>query len=82
MWLIACFVPADVAGMDSWWPADDKKFIIADTGCGDPYYMNLPLVQPDPLPVYVLYHDRGEMLKVADSLAEFIELCKRGRPVN
>ena len=79
---IAYFVPADAEQSESWWPAEDRKFIIADTGCGDPYYVELPLVQPDPLPVYVLYHDGGDTLKVADSLAEFIELCKRGRPVN
>jgi hypothetical protein len=79
--VIAYFVPADVEGMESWWPAEDKKFIIADTGCGDPYYVELSLVQPDPLPVYVLYHDGGDTLKVAGSLAEFIELCRRGRPI-
>lgn len=79
---IAYFVPADVEGMESWWPAEDRKFIIADTGCGDPYYVTLSLVQPDRLPVYVLYHDGGDTLKVADSLEEFVDACRIGRPID
>ncbi|MEX2027287.1 MAG: SMI1/KNR4 family protein [Pirellulaceae bacterium] len=77
---IGFFVPADVEGAKSWWPAEDKKLILADTGFGDPYYVELSLKQPNPLPVYVLYHDGGDTFKVADSLEEFIELCRSARP--
>ena len=80
--VIAYFVPADVEGMESWWPAQDRKFIIADTGCGDPYYVELSLRQPDPMPVYVSYHDFGDTLKVSDSLEEFNAWCRNGRPID
>ena len=78
---IAHFVPADAEQVDSFWPAQEKKFAIADTGFGDPYYVELSLLQPDPLPVYVLYHDGGETLKVCDSLEAFIEYCRKGQPL-
>ena len=77
---IAFFVPADVEGAKSWWAAEDRKFIFADTGFGDPYYVELSLTQPNPLPIYVLYHDGGDTFKVADSLEEFIGLCRAARP--
>src|SRR4030095_14744592 len=76
---VAFFVPADVEGMESWWPVEERKFIIADTGCGDPYYVELSLGQPDPLPVYVMYHDGGETLLVADSLEQFAEWCRQAK---
>jgi hypothetical protein len=78
---IAYFIPADVEGMESWWPAEDRKFIIADTGFGDPHYVELSLRQPDPLPVYVLYHDGGDTFKVSDSLEEFTAWCRNARPM-
>src|SRR5262245_6520513 len=77
---VSYFVPADMQGMESWWPAEEKKFILADTGCRDPYFVELSL-ESDELSVYVFYHDRGDTLRVADSLREFVALCKRGRPV-
>jgi SMI1/KNR4 family protein SUKH-1 len=79
---VAFFVPADARQSESWWPPEDRKFVIADTGHGDPYYVELSLRQPDSLPVYVHYHDFGDTLKVSDSLEEFIESCRRGRPVD
>lgn len=77
---IACFVPADAEQMETWWPPAERKFIIANSVCGDPYYVELPLTQPNPLPVYVLYHDGGDTFNVADSLEEFMELCRGARP--
>lgn len=70
------FTPADVEGAESWWPAEQRKFILADTGFGDPYYVELSLTQPNPLPVYVLYHDGGDTFKVTDSLEEFVARCR------
>lgn len=75
---IACFVPVDVESVESWWPAEDRKFIIVHTAGGDPYFVELSLIQPDPLPVFVTYHDGGDTLKVSDSLAQFVQFCRSG----
>jgi hypothetical protein len=74
-WYIESFHPAD--GSDHFWvPAPAGAFCFATTGFGDPYYVELE-PRGDDGPVFVHYHDGGDIVRIADTLAEFLAWPRR-----
>jgi len=73
-WHIECFHPADGRGEHFWVPSG--AFCFATTGFGDPYYIEAGPRGEDG-PVSVHYHDGGDVVRIADTLAEFLTWPRR-----
>jgi hypothetical protein len=67
------FVPANADAFDSeqWFDVPDGSFVFATTVFGDPFYVRLSESDKG-YPVYLLYHDGGDIELVAESVEEFV----------
>lgn len=73
-WHIESFHPADGRGDHFWVPAG--AFCFATTGFGDPYYVECgPRAEDGPVSVH--YHDGGDIVRIANNLAEFLSWPRR-----
>ena len=80
-WDVAGFQPADPDPIDlAWVGAPARSFCFAMTLTGDPYYVTLGQA-PDGGPVYVAFHDGGEIEQVAPNLATFLSWPRQRRQV-
>jgi hypothetical protein len=74
---IATFQPADAEGTESdHFGIPASAFCFATTKFGDPYYVEFRPRREDG-PVSVLYHDGGDIVRVANSLREFLAWPRR-----
>lgn len=73
-WHIDSFYPADGRASTFWVPAG--AFCFATTVFGDPYYVELGQHGEDG-PVSVHYHDGGDIVRIANTLAEFLTWPRR-----
>ena len=79
VWTVDRFCPADRDAIaEQWQELPRKSFTFAECE-GDPYYVILGGSAPDGGPVYHLYHDGGETVTVAPTLALFLECCRDAR---
>ena len=79
VWSIDRFCPADREALAEQWgelPRGSLTFAECD---GDPYYVVLGGTRADGGPVYHLFHDGGETVTVASSLALFLACCREAR---
>ncbi len=73
-WDIETFHPAD--GRADHFPVPAGAFCFATTGFGDPYYVELGPRGEDG-PVAVHYHDGGDVVRIANTLTEFLSWPRR-----
>ncbi len=71
---LAAFVPAndDAFDPEQWFDPPDDAFVFAVSTFGDPLFVRTG-EQANGLPVYVLFHDGGEIERIAEALEQFIE---------
>lgn len=79
VWSVDRFCPADRDAIAAQWQELPRKSFTFAECDGDPYYVILGGSAPDGGPVYHLYHDGGETVTVAPTLALFLECCRDAR---
>jgi hypothetical protein len=76
VWSVDRFCPADRDALaEQWEELPPKSFAFAECD-GDPYYVILGGSGADGGPVYHLFHDGGETVTVAATLAMFLSCCR------
>lgn len=76
VWSIDRFLPADREALaEQWEELPPGSFTFAECD-GDPYYLILGSAGSDGGPVYHLFHDSGETVTVAPTLAMFLACCR------
>lgn len=79
VWSVDRFCPADREALaEQWEELPRGSFTFAECD-GDPYYVVLGKSGSDGGPVYHLFHDGGETVTVAPTLATFLTCCREAR---
>ena len=79
-WHRATFEPADAEGTESdHFGIPPRAFCFAKTKFGDSHYVEFG-PRRDDVPVSVLYHDGGDIVRVANSLRDFLAWPRRSAP--